>query len=175
MSSSLRSFATAVLASVALIPLSAFAVTTNTLLPISDGYTTQWTSTSTSHYVLVDDAVCNGTGDYINTTTTGQRESYGITDSVTAGATITQIEINPCASRDNSNAGANSFIDVFFRFGGINSSDSAGISLSGTTPIELGTTTFSNLSLLKTSTTTLEIGALFASGAKGHDCHELQR
>ncbi len=58
-------------------------------------------------------------------------------------------------------------MNVFYRFGGVNSADSGSYTLSGTTPVDLATTTYSSLTFQKTSTSTLEIGAVLTSGIKG--------
>ena len=138
------------------------------LLPVSDGNYTQWTpSTGSTHYTLVDETSCNGTTDYVSTATTGNRDSYGLDiSSIPNGYTITKIEIKPCASR-NSNGGGSSTMNVFYRWNGANSSDAGSYALTGTTPAELATTTFSSLSLSKGAGSTLEIGAVYTSGTKG--------
>ena len=146
-----------------------FAATSGTLLPRGDGNFTQWTpSTGTTHNTLVDDSSCNGTTDYNSTTVVGNRDSYIVsTSSIPNGATITQIDIKPCASRNGTGNGT-SVMNVFYRFANINSSDSGAYSFtSGNTPGEQATTTFSGLSLLQTGTTALEVGAIYSSGTKG--------
>ena len=145
---------------------------TGALLPQSDGVYTQWTpKTGTSHFAMVDESVCNGTTDYNFTPTSGNRDSYGIgvaSSTVPNGAVITQIAIRPCASRNNSGGGGSATLDVFYRFGGVDSADAGAYALpAGTTPSELATTTFSSLALLQTSTSTLEIGAVYSAGNKG--------
>ncbi len=145
------------------------AATTGTIIPRADGNYLQWTpKTGTAHYVMVDETPCNGTSDYNSTTVVGNRDSYVVsTSSIPHGATITQIDIKPCASRNNSGGGT-SVMNVFYRFGGINSADAGGYAFTtGNTPSEQATTTFSGLSLLQTSTTTLETGAVYTSGTKG--------
>lgn len=146
----------------------AYAASTNNLMPTSDGNYTQWTpSTGTSHFALVDETPCNGTTDYNSTTVVGNRDSYGVSlSSVPDGSTITAIAIKPCASRAAS-GGAAPVMNVFYRANGVNSADSGSYSLSGTTPTELATTTYSGLSIVKSSTTTLEIGAVLTSSTKG--------
>ena len=153
---------------VCLVALYAYASTTGFLLPTSDGNYTQWTPKSgTSHFAMVDESICNGTTDYNSTTVVGRRDSYVVsTSSVPNGAKITQIDIKPCASRNNTGFGS-AVMNVFYRFGGVNSSDSGAYSLTGTTPAELATTSFSSLSLLQTATTALESGVVFTSGTKG--------
>jgi hypothetical protein len=138
------------------------------LYPISDGNYVQWTpKTGSTHYTMVDESTCNGTTDYNFTSTVGNRDSYSIDiSSVPNGAKITQIDIKPCASR-NSAGGSNPVMNVFYRLDSINSSDSGSYSLTGTTPVELSTTTFSSLDKFKTSTTTMEVGAVLTSGTKG--------
>jgi|GEM_PF-1300837 len=152
----------------------AFASTSGTLLPKADGNYSQWTpKTGTTHFTMVNDTACNGTTNFNFTNTVGQRDSYVIsTSTVPAGATIAQIDIVPCASRDVSAAGVASVMNVFYRFGGVDSADAGGYSFapgSGNTPTQQATTTFSGLSLVQTSTTSLEVGAVFTSGtaAKG--------
>ena len=145
-----------------------FAATTATLYPTSDGNYVQWTpSTGSTHYTLVDETTCNGTTDYVSETTTGERDSYGISiSSIPNGSTITQIAITPCASR-NSSGGGSDTMNVFYRYGGVNSADAGGYAITGTTPVALATTNFSSLSLAKVSTSTLEIGSVYTSGTKG--------
>ena len=145
-----------------------YAFATNETLPTSDGNYTQWTpSTGTSHFALVDESPCNGTTDYNSTNTVGNRDSYGVNiSSVPNAATITSIKIIPCASR-NTSGGGNPTMNVFYRFNGVNSSDAGSYSLTGTTPVDLATTTFSGLSLQKSSTSTLEEGVVLTTGAKG--------
>jgi titin len=80
---------------------------------------------------------------------------------------VTQIAIKPCASR-NSAGGGSSQLDVFYRFNGANSADAGAYAVpTGTTPADLATTTFSGLSLLQGTSSTLEIGAVYTSGTKG--------
>jgi len=85
--------------------------------------------------------------------------------SVPNGAKITQIDIQRVASRTATGA-ANPVMNVFYRYGGLNSADSGSYSLSGATPTDLATTTYSGLSLLKTSTSTLESGAVLPRAPK---------
>ncbi len=134
----------------------------------SDGNYLQWTpSSGTTHYTLVDEVTCNGTTDYNSTNTVGNRDSYGTNLApLPNGSVITQIDISPCASQ-NSAGSSSSVLNVFYRLNGIDSSDSGSYALSGTKPSQLGATTFSGLSTMKTSTTTLELGAILSSGTKG--------
>lgn len=157
------------LATAAIFVVSAYAASSGTILPKAEGAYLQWTpSTGTTHYSLVDESSCNGTTDYVSTATVGNRDSYVVsTSTVPAGSTITDIAIRPCASRNSGGGGGSSTMNVFYRFGGIDSSDSGSYALTGTTPTNLATTTFSSLSLLVTSTTTLEAGAVLSAGTKG--------
>lgn len=145
-----------------------FAATTATLYPTSDGNYTQWTpKAGGTHYTQVDETTCNGTTDYVSETTTGERDSFGISlSSIPDGSTITQIAITPCASR-NSNGGGSATMNVFYRFSGTNSADAGAYAVTGTTPAALATTNFASLSLAKGSTSTLEIGSVYTSGTKG--------
>lgn len=146
----------------------AFADTLGPITPTADGFYLQWTpKTGSTHYTMVDEATCNGTTDYNRTTTVGARDSYVVSlGSVPDGSIITQISITPCASKNN-NGGSNSTMNVFYRFSGVNSADAGSYSLAGTTPVALATTNFTSLSHLKSSTSTLEIGAVLSAGNKG--------
>lgn len=141
------------------------------LAPIADGTYQQWVpSPSTSdHSTLVDEAVCNGTTDRVYTRKTNRRESYEVSlASVPDGATITDIGVAPCASRYLSGSPSTTHkMDVFYRLNGMNFADGGNYTLTGTTPVELGTTTYSGLSITKTPSTTLEIGAYYRLGTKG--------
>jgi hypothetical protein len=55
---------------------------------------------------------------------------------------------------------------LFYRYDGVNSADGGSYSLTGTTPAGLSTTNFA-LSKVKSSTTTLQVGAVLSSGTKG--------
>ncbi len=138
------------------------------LNPSADGTYTAWTPKSgTTHYTMVDEASCNGTTDYVSTATVGARDSYTVSlAGVPDNATITDIAIRPCASR-NSSGGGSSVMNVFYRLNGANSADAGAYALTGTTPANLATTTFSGLSVTKTSSTALELGAVYSSGTKG--------
>ncbi len=146
----------------------ASAASTGNTMPTSDGFYTQWTpSTGTSHFALVDETPCNGTTDYNSTTVVGNRDSYGVSlASVPDGATITRIDIKPCASRVSS-GGTNPVMNVFYRSNGFNSANAGSYSLTGTTPTELATSSYSSLALIKSSTSTLEVGAVLTSSTKG--------
>lgn len=147
----------------------AYADQTGTLLPTSDGNYLQWTpKTGSSHFSMVDETTCNGTTDYNDETTVGQRDSYGIPiSSIPDGATITQIDITPCASRNSTGSGT-SVLDVFYRLNGVDSSDAGAYTFtSGTTPSVQSTTSFTGLSTVKSPTTTFEIGGVYSSGTKG--------
>jgi hypothetical protein len=56
---------------------------------------------------------------------------------------------------------------VFYRLNGVNSFDSTGYLLKGTTPANLATYSYSGLNVIKDSLTTLEVGAVYSSGSKG--------
>ncbi len=137
------------------------------LLPSGVGNYNQFSTVgSATHYQNVDESTCNGLTDYNQTTTVGNRDSYAITLSdVPDGAVITAIAIKPCASRVTT-GGSNPVANVFYRWGGANSADQGSYSLTGTTPTDLATTTY-NVSLSKSSTSTLEIGAVLTSSTKG--------
>lgn len=147
----------------------AYAGVTGALLPSSDGTYLQWTSSvGTTHYTMVDEALCNGTADYNYTNTVGRRDSYGVNlSSIPHGATITDITITPCASRNNSGTGGSATVKIFYRFNGTNGADAGNYALTGTTPVQLAPTTFNGLSLTKGPSSTLQIGAVYSAGTKG--------
>ncbi len=147
---------------------SAYADTTGTLLPSGEGAYMQWApSTGSSHYAVVDESSCNGNTDFNRETTVGQRDSYALNlTSIPNGATITQISITPCASK-NTAGGINTTFDVFYRLNGVNSADMPGYMLTGTTPTPLAVTNYTGLSIVKGVTTTLEIGGIYTAGNKG--------
>jgi hypothetical protein len=136
------------------------------LLPTGAGSYSAWAlSTGTTHYTLVDESSCNGVTDYVSTTVVGSRDSYAVSlAGVPDGSTITSVQITPCASR---NSNKSSVMNVFYRLNGVNSTDQGAYSLSGTTPAPLTATNFSGLSIVKNSSTTLEIGAVLTSGTGG--------
>jgi hypothetical protein len=145
-----------------------FADTAGPLVPSVDGFYLQWTpKTGTTHYTMVDETTCNGTTDYNRTTTVGNRDSYVIdVSSIPDGSKITQLDITPCASK-HLNGGANSTMNVFYRFNGTNSTDAGNYSLTGTTPVALAATSFTSLSHFKSATSTLDVGAVLSAGNKG--------
>jgi hypothetical protein len=149
---------------------SALANSTGNLLPSADGTYLQWNPslTSTTHYTLVDEPICNGITDFNYTNTTGTRDSYAVSlTSTPDNATITSINITPCASRNLTGVGA-ATMKVFYRYNGINSADGGNYILASTTiPVVLTSTNFGGLSLVKTPSSSLEIGAVLASGDKG--------
>ena len=144
------------------------AATTSALLPVSDGNYLQWSPNSGAiHFNRVDEASCNGNTDFNRETTVGGRDSYGLNiSSVPNGATITQIDITPCASK-NTSGGTNTTFNVFYRLDGVDSADAGAYSLTTTTPAGLGTTSYSGLSALKSGSTTLQIGGVFTAGNRG--------
>ena len=161
------SIGVAVALAVVLIGSYAFAATTSSLVPTADGFYTQWTpSTGTSHFALVDEAPCNST-DSVSTTVAGNRDSYA-TDisSVPNGATITKVDIKPCAARV-ATGGTNPVMNVFYRLNGINSSDAGAYSLGSAILADLATTSISVSSVIKSATTTFETGTVLTSGTKG--------
>lgn len=145
-----------------------FAAVTSVILPTGDGSFVQFVpSAGAVHYTLVDETPCNGITDYNRTTTVGHRDSYTTSlVSIPDGSTITQVAIKPCASR-NTGGGGSATMNVFYRFNNSTSTDAGGYALAGTTPLELATTTYSSLSLDKTSTSTAEIGAVYSAGTRG--------
>jgi S-formylglutathione hydrolase FrmB len=147
-----------------------FAAATNPLLPNAEGSYLQWTpSTGTTHYTLLDDpGACNGATDYVYTTTVGNKDAVAVNlSTVPDGAIITAINITPCASRNTLGSQAPT-LQTFYRYNGTDSAMSASYNLPAvTTPMPLASSSFSGLSIVKSSTSTLQIGAMLASGTSG--------
>lgn len=150
------------------LPIFAQAAASPLMLPTATGTYNEWTPNSgTTHYTAVDETTCNGTTDYVATSTIGKRDSYSIAlSSIPNNALITNIAIVPCASRASTGSGS-SVLNVFYRYNGTNGSDLGSYAPSGTTPSALATSTWSGLSLFKTATSTFEIGMVYTSGTKG--------
>lgn len=151
------------------VAFSALADITGYLFPVQDGYYKQWVPKSgTTHYTQVDETVCNGMTDYVYTTTIGAKDSFAVNiSSVPNGSIINSIDIIPCASQHRWAGNKASFMNVFYRYNGVNGNDLGNYALYGNIPQVVATTTFSNLNLVKTSTSTLEIGSVLTSGANG--------
>lgn len=148
-------------------PTKSFALETQSLLPIADGFYKQWDPKSGStHYTMVDEAICNGTTDFNATTTVSERDSYKIDiSSVPNGSTISDVTITPCASQKG-NGNGSSVMNLFYRLDGQNSSDLGNYNLDGTTPVMLAPASF-GLSVVKTQSSALEIGTVLSAGTKG--------
>ncbi len=151
-----------------LFPAFAYATLSPSLLPISAGTYNEWVPKSgTTHYTQVDESVCNGTTDYVATSTTGKRDSFGVSlASIPNSAIVTGILVTPCAGRATTGGGS-SVLNVFYRWNGTNSTDKGAYAPSGTTPTALATSTWNAILLPKTSTSTLEVGMIYTSGTKG--------
>lgn len=145
-----------------------FASTTAALLPVSDGNFTQWNPKSGSiHAAMVDETVCDGNTTFNRETSVGGRDSYDIDlSTIPNGATITQIDITPCASK-NTSGGTNTTFNVFYRLDGVDSADAGAYALTTTTPVGLATTSYSGLSETKSGSTALEVGGVFTAGNRG--------
>ena len=141
---------------------------TGNLMPVSDGAYSEWSYfPGGSHWVGVSETTCNGNTNYVYTNQNLKRDSYNLNlSSVPDGSMITAIEIMPCASR-HKNGNGSSVTNVFYRWNGANSSDQGNYSLNGTTPVNLTATVFSGLSLLKQSSSNLQVGVVLSSGNKG--------
>src|SRR6185436_5861799 len=114
---------------------------------------TQFTpKTGSNHFAMVDETTCNGTTDYNEEATLSQRDSYVISlSSIPDGATINQIDITPCASRRSTGSGSTTF-NVFYRLNSVDSADAGAYALpTGTTPSVLSATSFTGLSIVKSS------------------------
>lgn len=156
----------------------ALANTTGNILPSADGTYLQWTPsvppTTTPHYTMVDETLCNGTDDYNYTNTVGGKDSYAVDiSSIPLGATITTISITPCASANllNTSTPATSSMALFYRLnGGFESALGPNYNFDSwwNTPwLNATPTIFSGLGIIKQSTSTLEVGAKLISGMAG--------
>ena len=136
--------------------------------PTADGSFSQFTpSSGTSHFSLVNEAVCDGLSTLNSTTNAGNRDSYTVSlSSIPDGAIISGIDITPCASRVSS-GGANPIANVFYRLNGVNSADAGNYVLTVTTPATLATASYTGLRITKGVGSSLEIGAVLTSGSKG--------
>lgn len=145
----------------------AYAATALALLPNGVGNYNQFTTSGVAtHYQNVDEASCNGLTDYNQTSTVGNRDSYTVDlSSVPNGAVITSIALKPCASRV-SGGGTNPVANVFYRWNGVDSADRGSYSLSATTPVDLATSSYT-VALTKSTSSSLEVGAVLTSGTKG--------
>jgi hypothetical protein len=118
----------------------------------------------------VDDTPsCNGVTDYNETFAVGDRDSYFIDiSSIPNGSLVTQIDIVPCASRAAALPGG-AKMKVFAIVDAAQSADKGSYSIglgAGNTPTRLATTTiFTNF--IKTSTTTVQIGAVLSDTGGG--------
>lgn len=141
------------------VAIGVLAATTGWLYPVADGYYKQWTtSTSTVHYVLVDETNCNTT-DYVYSTNTGKYDSYRLNiSSIPNTSTITRIDVVPCGSSWQS-SGIDPRLTLNYRYNGVNSTSTKSQSIFTTTtvPYALATGTWTSLSLPKRVSTTLEI------------------
>ncbi len=150
-----------------------YATVSAILLPNGDGTYMGWqTSTGTVHYVNVDDQPCNGNTDYnyvVSSTPLGTKDSYTIDlSSVPNGSTITKIGLNPCASVFTNVSGTSSTLRAFFIFnGGAELQTNVYIIGNSTTIPFQFTTTTRNISVLKTATSTLQVGAEYFKGDRG--------
>jgi hypothetical protein len=142
----------------------AHADATASLSPTGDGAYSAWTpATGTTHYVLVDDSpspCTDSSNDYVDSSTTGQRDSYTLSLSgIPDGATITRVDITVCYRASSSfNAGG-----TFQTFSRLNGTDTdAGVDLATASSAALSTSTqnIAVSSVVKTSSTTLEVGAV---------------
>ena len=135
--------------------------------PSAEGTYLQWTpKVGSVHYAMVDDMSCNGQTDYNYTNLASARDSYAVDLShLPNGMIINQIDIHPCASTNG--MGSPSSMRVFYRLNGIDSISTSNYTLTGDTPIELGKTSFTGLSVIKNTGTTLEIGSQFLKGISG--------
>lgn len=144
----------------------ALAATSGSRMPIGDGFYKQWTPNSgTTHFTTVDEKPCNGATDFVKIASSGLRDSYFINlSTVPNNSTITDILISPCAS-NHSSFGTNAKIQVFYRWNGVDN-DTCNFDLTGIMPVQKGNCDTS-VSLLKTASSTLEVGVRYLSGTKG--------
>lgn len=144
------------------------AVTTD-LYPSGEGSYLSWIpKAGTTHYTMVDESSCNGTTDFIKTSTVGDRDSFNLNlSSIPNGSAITNINVVPCASRNSATLGGSSYLGVFYRLNGEDSDNFGSYTLSGVTPSTLLSKEVNDLSILKQESTDLEIGFTYLAGNRG--------
>jgi hypothetical protein len=137
---------------------------TGTLLPVANGAYRNWAGSNVAN---VNESSCDGTASFANTTIQGSRVSYRVSlATVPVGATIRSITLAPCASRHQAGSGT-ATLQLFYRFGASDGPSTGNYALSGTIPVSLPATSYSGLALTRTSSSTLEIGAVYGAGTRG--------
>lgn len=139
------------------------AAMTTWLVPSGDSISPQgWiSSTGAANWTNVNDGTCNGLTDYNSSYFYLRYDWYTISlASIPNGSTVNKIEIIPCLASQS--AVTSTAIRVAWRWNG-GSPNPSGYNdytyISGTTPIERATTTWTGLSISKNSASTLELGA----------------
>ena len=129
-------------------------------------------------YKAVDEkGDCNGEVDFNASTSTSapyNQELYRVDISgIPNGSIINAILIHPCLGLYYPNT--SSTIDVFYRYNNLTSGYLGSYSPASTTfSSDFGTSTWSGLSLLKTSSTILQIGVRYTSGNGGAKLSQLR-
>ncbi len=147
----------------------ALADVTGTLIPFHDGGLRQLNPSQLGarRVSMVDEQQCNGRTDYNFTNVVGAKDSYMVDlRSVPNGAIVYGIEIIPCASA-HQNGNIASVMNVFHRFNGNMSRLMGNYALNGFEPAVLPSTEFMGLSLVKSSNSVLEVGAVLSAGNRG--------
>jgi len=144
---------------------------TGTVLPSGDTANAGWRPRSGSvHYAMVNDASCNGTVNYNYTDQTGRRDAYRFAlAAVPDGARITALTVTPCASRHSTGSGV-PVMSAFYRWSGGPVSANFGtwsLAALSNVPANLPPATIGSLDLVKSATSTLDVGAIYVSGNRG--------
>ena len=138
-----------------------YASITSNLYPISDGTHTDWyPSASSTHYTMVNNFDCASSTDYVFTTTTDAQDSYNISlSSIPDGSHITDIEVTVCGATLNPDSNGTSTLKIFRYWNGDKVGNENLINLPpDTEPLELGTVSWNDRWLLKTPSSTMEVG-----------------
>lgn len=144
------------------------------LVPYADGLFQQWETgkgknrNNFHHFDLVNDSSCDGVESYVFTNTPGARDSYKVDVSgIPNNSVIKSISIQPCASQDKATRRNDSELNVFYIANGSIGPDRGGYNLSDSVPNVLPSTTFSDLAILKGSSTQLQVGVVYSGGKYG--------
>jgi uncharacterized repeat protein (TIGR01451 family) len=137
---------------------------TATLNAAGDGtYHDFSTSSGTAHYTLLS-SNCSA-AKYTYAMTSAAADSYRLNIFlIPLGATITAIEITPCAASFN---GESAVLQAIYLANGVPSATADRYDLSAGSPVTLAPTVFSGLSILRVGSLTLEAGVRLIGGTGG--------
>ncbi len=166
----------------------AFAITSQPIMPFTDGPDTGWAKNVLfgNRYTVVDESTCNGNNDFIFTNTHEQRNSFMYDfSSIPEWTTVTGISVIPCASV-NQATGSHSIFNVYLNiWNGLPNTNPfaspffsgpelGGYKLTNTIPTNLQGTRYplSYTKLTRITTTSIisdyvEAGVVYKSGDRG--------